>query len=427
VPSRTAPATPAGPIPRHTTDIADLVHGVRSVGPRRGGPSLSRRLSVCGVRYACFEQGKVVGMSACNEHLVVEQADNITPKKLRWLWPQRIPLGKLTLFAGLPGEGKSLATIDVAARVTRGRNYSDAMNPLSPSEVLFVAEEDDPEDALIPRLMAADADLSKVKLLRSVRGSGQVAGHSLGLDADVEAIKQYLREHPNVRLIVIDPVSNHLGSASMQDEQEVRRILGPLQEIARMYDLAIICVMHLNKKEGLVAIHRVGGAGAFIGVARASWLFIRQADAPLKRFMLPLKNNYGKEPSGLGYQVEEKPVEIEKELVPTPSIVWLDETNLDADEALSTPKRRASRGDAKSFLEAFLAKGPQEAPAVYAAAAERGISERTLDRAKRDLGVESRKKGADCWEWALPDDLTKDAREAQGESGILGTLQLSVV
>ena len=93
-------------------------------------------------------------------HVVVtDRADKIVPRILRWLWPDRIPLGKVTLFVGLPGEGKNLATIDVAARVTAARKYPDAQNPLPASEVLFVAEEDDPEDALVPRLMAAGADL----------------------------------------------------------------------------------------------------------------------------------------------------------------------------------------------------------------------------------------------------------------------------
>lgn len=365
---------------------------------------------------------------ALERQIVTERADQITPRKLRWLWPERIPLGKVTVFAGLPGEGKSLATVDLAARVTTASKYPDSENPLSASEVLFAAREDDPEDALVPRLMAAGADMSKVHVLKAVRVSGQANDRGLRLDMDMAAVKRFLDSRPDVRLIVIDPVSNHLGDVSMVDEQEVRTVLSHLAGIASVHDLAIVGVMHLNKKEGLSAIHRVGGAGAFIGVARASWLFARVPEKCGERFMMPLKNNYARQSSSLGYQIDEKAVKIESENVPTPYIEWLNPTFLDVDEAISTPgKRTSSRDDAKSFLKGFLAGGPRDASDVYATAEADGIAKRTLDRAKADLRVESRKKGAEGWEWAMPDGEQKSASEGQGEAGAVGILQLSSV
>ena len=355
--------------------------------------------------------------------ILVERADQISPRKLRWLWRGRIPLGKLTILAGLPGEAKSLATIDIAARVTTARNYPHSENPLPASEVLLVAGEDDADDAIIPRLLAADADLSKVRILKAVRQTGLAADRSLRLDLDIAGIRSFLGQHPNIRAIVIDPVSNHLGDISMIDEQEVRTILGSLKEVASTYEVAVICVMHLNKKEGLSAIHRVGGAGAFIGVARASWLFARDPRDPTKRFMMPLKNNYAKGSSSLGYCVDEKAVKIHGDDVQVPYIEWLDEANLDADEFISSPKRRLPIVDAGEFLGQILAAGPQDASTVLAAATARGISERTLDRAKKELGVESRKKGTAGWEWVLPSNQSKDASAGQEKVGTVGTLQ----
>jgi putative DNA primase/helicase len=353
--------------------------------------------------------------------IITRRADQITPRKLRWLWPDRIPMGKVTIFAGMPGEGKSLATVDIAARVTTSRKYPYCDNPLPAGEVLFIAGEDDPEDALVPRLTAAGADLPKVHVQTEVCANGQ-GSDSLRLDRDVEGINDILNENPNIRLIIIDPISNHLGSVSMIDEQEVRRILAPLSRIAAVQDVAIIGVMHLNKKEGLSAIHRVGGAGAFIGLARASWLFARDQEMPSERFMLPLKNNYSRGCSSLGYRMDEMPVKIGSESVPIPYIVWLRESNLDVDEIVSTPPKRTSRTEAQTFLKKFLVKGPQEASEVTAAAAAEGISDRTLDRAKSDLGIESRKKGTG-WEWALPDEQPKDASTDDEETGGLGVLQ----
>jgi hypothetical protein len=142
---------------------------------------------------------------------------------------------------------------------------------------------------------------------------------------------------------------------------------------------------------------------------------------------MPLKNNYAKESSTLGYRVDEKPVKIESDSVPTPYIEWLDETDLDVDEVISAPKRRTPRADAKEFLKNYLAAGPHDASAVYAAAAAKGISERTLDRAKSELAVESRRRGTEGWEWILPDGQSKNASEGQGEVGTLGTLQTVLV
>ena len=343
--------------------------------------------------------------------ITTQRADQIAPRKLRWLWPERIPLGKVTIFAGLPGQGKSLATADIAARVTNATEYPDAANPLPRSEVLFVAGEDDPEDALVPRLIAAGADLSRVHILTAVRVHGQEASDSLRLDLDASAIDRFLHRHPEIRLIVIDPISNHLGRVSMVDEQEVRATLSPLQEIAQEHRVAIIGVMHLNKKEGLSAIHRVSGAGAFIGVARASWLFAPNPESQSNQLMLPLKNNYMRKSSGRAYLLAERGVSIEGEDVPVPFIEWQGESDLDADEVLAAPRRSEAFTSAKAFLKDLLAKGPCDASVVSDTAAAAGISERTLDRVKKELRVESSKKSTGRWEWSLPDSQSKEASE----------------
>jgi len=372
-------------------------------------PDSRPQLDIEGLRGIASTMRALNKIADDTRRITTERADKITPRKLRWLWPDRVPLGKVTIFAGLPGQGKSLATVDIAARVTTASKYSDASNPLPPSEVLFVAEEDDPEDALVPRLMAANADRSRVHILKAVRVSGQ--DDTLRLDVDMNAIKEFLHHHKEIRLIVFDPISNHLGRASMLNEQEVRATLSPLQEIAQELDVAIIGVMHLNKKEGLSAIHRVGGAGAFIGVARASWLFAPSPEAQSNQVMLPLKNNYMRKSSGLAYRMAERGVSIESEDVPMPFIEWQGESDLDADEVLSVPKKSEAVSNATAFLNSFLAGGARDASDVYDAASVTGISQRTLDKAKAELGVVSSKKSGGRGEWSLPDDQPKNASE----------------
>ena len=52
-------------------------------------------------------------------------AATVTTKPVKWLWPGRTPKGKLTLFDGDPDLGKSVVTIDIAARKSTGRPFPD--------------------------------------------------------------------------------------------------------------------------------------------------------------------------------------------------------------------------------------------------------------------------------------------------------------
>jgi putative DNA primase/helicase len=342
--------------------------------------------------------------TATTKRFVTQRASKVTTRKLHWLWPERVPLSKITTFAGLPGEGKSLVTIDIAARLSTGRPLPDAPNPFGgkPVEVLFIASEDDAEDALGPRLDAAGADRDKIHIHKTVllnEGTAYEKERTLALDTDIESILQLLTANPNIRAVVIDPVTNHLGQASMNNEGEIRALLTPFQALP---GVAVIQVAHLNKKSDLAAIHRVGGAGAFIGLARASWLFAR--DGGGVHHMLPLKNNYMKETvAGLQFEIRERKVALDEggDMM-APYIEWTGPSNASADQILAPVTKRELRESAREFLGDFLKDGPRDQEAVLAGAKAQGISEKTLRRAKTDLGVESRKKGVvEGWEWAL--------------------------
>ena len=49
---------------------------------------------------------------------------DVAPQPVRWLWPSRIALGKLTVFAGRPDLGKSFITLDIAAQRFQGRRLA---------------------------------------------------------------------------------------------------------------------------------------------------------------------------------------------------------------------------------------------------------------------------------------------------------------
>jgi len=92
-------------------------------------------------------------------------ADQIEAKPVRWIWPNRIPAGALTVIDGNPGVGKSTLLAELIAHVTTGKSWPDGAPCHSVGRVLLCTGEDDPAPTLKPRLLAAGADTSKVQIL----------------------------------------------------------------------------------------------------------------------------------------------------------------------------------------------------------------------------------------------------------------------
>jgi hypothetical protein len=339
-------------------------------------------------------------------------ANRIRPKKVRWLWPDRIPLGKLTLFVGNPDNGKSLAAIYVTAITTTGGDwYSPGQriqNPIPAGDVLIFADEDEAADTIVPRLIAAGANCASVHLckMQAVGTNETAAQRQMRLDADLDAIQKCLKENPAIRLVVLDPLSNHMGDININSELEVRRVLIPLVELAEKTSVAILGVMHLNKDENKRSTSRVSGAMAFVGVARSVWIFDTDSETEGMFHMVRLKQNIAKRKGGLRYQISTTNVEIEGERVPQPFIEWLGESSLSADSILAahSPKRgrpREERKRAEELLRINLADAPLPQKEIERLAELEEISPSTLDRAKEGLQVES-VKSRDGWLWKLP-------------------------
>ena len=350
---------------------------------------------------------------------ILRFGNTIKPQRVKWLWDDHVPLGKITLYAGNPDNGKSLAAMDLAARVTTGAQFpNEAANSLPPSEVLMLLGEDDLDDTAVPRLMAAHADMKKIHFLEAVRRPDN-SDCEVRLDWDLPAIEAQLEAHSDIRLIIIDPISNYLGEVSMIAEQEARSILIPLKRIAARLGIAVVIVMHLNKKSELDAISRVGGAMAFIGVARCSWMFIRDASTEEGEVkdsftMARIKNNLTKASgSGLAYHIEGRQIPMnEHESMLAPAVVWGDMVNKTADDVLE--EKRSKRGpgrpegvhpklqEAMNWLEMALQYGPVASKTLYKAAKEeKNIAGSTLRSAQQELGVHAFQK-AGTWLWESP-------------------------
>lgn len=328
------------------------------------------------------------------------KASTVVPKRIEWHWPGRIPKGKITVVCGNPGVGKGLISCDLAAVATTGRDFPDAKNGNKPMEVAMLFCEDGEADTVRPRLEAAGADLDKVYFIESTL-QPSMAGEKarmLALDRDIAALEEMLVSHPEIKLVVIDPVSSYLGAARMEKEQEIRRVLGPLAQLAEKVGVTFLLVMHNNKRGDVSALHRIMGAVAMSGVARAGWLCVQDQEDDENFFFLCAKMNVGKMPKGLKYGIAEKSL---ASIGNVGHIIWKGATDISADQALSVKSDESGKlSEAKQWLSKFL-DCDTPATEVFAAAEEAGISEKTLKRAKKSLGIES-EKTPDGWVWIAP-------------------------
>jgi putative DNA primase/helicase len=168
--------------------------------------------------------------------LVTRRVSDVEAKPVCWLWPTRIPRGKLTIIAGDPGLGKSQITASVAAVVTRGGRWPVDRHNCDVGDVLFLSAEDDTADTLRPRLEAAGADLNRVHVIESViagyTGEGAQRNRLFSLQSDLEALGRTLEKLSNVVAVVIDPFSAYLGDADSHKNAEVRSLLAPLGDLS---------------------------------------------------------------------------------------------------------------------------------------------------------------------------------------------------
>ena len=346
---------------------------------------------------------------------------DVKPEPVRWLWPKRIALGKLTLLVGDPGLGKSFITLDMAARISRGAFWPDCPNATNPvGGVVLLSAEDDLSDTIRPRLDAAGANVSRIMALEAVKVA-DVEGTTerqmpFDLAADLDALDDAIRQTNGCRLVVLDPITAYLGRTDSHRNAEIRGLLAPLSELAIRHGVAVVAVTHLRKGDG-PAMYRAMGSLAFVAAARAAFAVCRDREdlTGQRRFVLPIKNNIGNDETGLAYSLE----------APLghgmPVVRWeAKPVDVSVDDVLAFQRPKSpgpdpiERDEATEWLQNALADGPQPAKELLTQAGKDGITVGTLKRAKRELGVRASKNGWDGgWNWRLPLEANEGAEHDQ--------------
>ena len=106
-------------------------------------------------------------------------------------------------------------------------------------------------------------------------------GRMFSLVSDLEALRRKIIEIGDVRLVLIDPISAYLGVGKVDSFRgtDVRAVLTPLTTLAVDTKVAVIGVMHFNKKTDVTnALLRISDSLAFGAVARHVYGVIDDAE-----------------------------------------------------------------------------------------------------------------------------------------------------
>jgi putative DNA primase/helicase len=352
-----------------------------------------------------YEAGKLNGHAQPFTTPRIVKLSEVTPRTVRWLWPSRVALGKLTLIAGEPGLGKSQLTLDMVARVTTGNPWPDDVLGVTFNQAgsaILLSAEDDIEDTIVPRLIAAGADLNFVTAIQGVDfqldSKEPAKQRGFNLEKDMPALEQALNAQPDARLVVIDPIAAYMGKTDSHRDADTRGTLAPLAQLAAERNVAVVYVMHLNKSAGAKAGHRVSGSGAFIAAARAAWLVAPDKADPKRLILAQMKNNLAPNPGGLAFGIVQ--------IGDAPALAWEQGiVSTTADELLADDKKTKTRDREREWLKKRLADGPLDQATIRSYSDETGFSWRTIQRAATDLGVEKFRSGfgkGGRWSWRLP-------------------------
>ena len=313
---------------------------------------------------------------------IVTRASDIVPRELDPVWPGVLWAGKPTLLAGDPGLGKSQITCDIAARVTTGEPWPCSVDRREPANVVMLSAEDDAEDTIVPRLMAAGADRDLVTFVDGIREFTEDGPRNnwLSLDKHLRQLGDVLLER-RPRLLIVDPLSAYLGrDTDSHNEGDVRSVLAGLAHLASENRCAVLCVRHLRKSESASAQGKIIGSIAFVAAARAAYIVVRDPEDEHVRLLLCAKNNLAPDTSGYSYCIKSNDDCV-------PYIEWSEERETrTADELIGASTDRHHAVDAaEDWIRSVLAGGPVASQDIQRLAAQAGHSWRTIMRARQSI------------------------------------------
>jgi len=323
-----------------------------------------------------------------NTTIKTVKMSSVQAELVKFLWRPYIPLGKLTLIEGDPEAGKSWVTLAIATAVSLGHGLPE-MELTEPRKILLASAEDGKSDTIRPRLDALGANSAMVEATDELFTLDDAGIERL--DNTVKIIKPLL--------LIIDPIMAYLdGEMDPNKANKVRHVTARLAKMAEIYNIAVIAVRHLSKSSSSKTIYRGQGSIDFTASARSVLLAGIDPDTKERGFV-HIKCNIAAHGESVGYKIEDNGSGYGQ-------FSWTGKSEITAARIFEVEIGDNALDKAKVFLRIALADGEKLAVDVYQSANEQGIKERTLNEAKKQLAIKSRREGekgskAGRWYWSL--------------------------
>lgn len=307
-----------------------------------------------------------------SSELGIVRASLVRPRSIEWLSKPLLQASAFTLLAGPKGAGKGTWLARVIGKMTRGE-YGGK------THAILVTSEDSHEIDVVPRLIAAHANLDNVHLVT----------RDFRLPRDLDVLRDEAVKIGNVGLIAIDPLGNHLGGADTDKEGSVRNAVSGLNRLADELGCVVLGVRHVGKSRERGGLAAILGSTAWVDLPRCV-LIVARDDSDERVFHVHVAaGNRSEHGAGNQYRIELREVAGLRE--PVTYALELGASDKDSDELLAAPKRSSKSNEAGERILAILrAEGEQESDALDARiVSEFGLSTFTV----RDVRKALRKDG----------------------------------
>jgi len=324
--------------------------------------------------------------------MAVGKISEVNQKNVNWLWKERLAYGKITIYAGEPGVGKSQLLLYMASIVSLGGRFHGENRLCNKDKVLLICNEDNADDTIKPRLMALGADLENIDYVKGIQtfdAGGNEYFSPISIVENIVELENQIKANA-YKLIIIDPISLYLGSIDDGKNKEIRHVLAILNALAERHHACIVLNSHFTKPSNNAskssAIYRVMGSIGFIAGSRMAFAVLKDDEDPEKRVVSSIKNNLVKESKGLIYTIESFLVD----KIETSRIKWSNETsNKTADDLLNSQRDKSSPklDDAKTLLLEMLRNGSVPVSEIRKAFEADGLSVNRMYAAKNALKI----------------------------------------
>jgi AAA domain len=336
---------------------------------------------------ATVEQGKPKGNGVAPPAII--DATTIGANTVCWTWYPRLPAGQISLLGAPGGGGKGLNAAEYTAVVTTGSDWPDGTPGPEPGHVLWCETEDPLAEVVVPRLMAAGADRSRVSF------ASRQAYADLGNDG-----LKHLIQTRGTRLIIMSPLVSFLvGLADINGELGVRDVLERLQATIDNTNCAVLGLAHTSKKTDLRAIERLLGSVAFTNFGRSVLLVSRDKEEPEWFRLVHAKHNLSTKAPDLLYRPKHVGQDPRDQFV---KLEWRrPDEDVDPDRLFDLPKKANGKLSARDWLIRYLEEhGRCLASTVLDVAEKEGYSRDTIRMAQyRESRIANEKEGFPAQVW----------------------------